>query len=124
MYRVEEGEENPAMSTGAICDRITGPATLKRLAVYLLSRHGALQRLPAGYVLSEQGRRRAAHVIRTHRLWESFLHQNLPLPPDHLHATAERLEHVTDPALQQRLAAATKQPDLDPHGRQVPHPEK
>ncbi|MEK7281176.1 MAG: iron dependent repressor, metal binding and dimerization domain protein, partial [Chloroflexota bacterium] len=40
----------------------------------------------------------------SHRLWESFLHEQIGLPLDHLHGTSEKLEHVTSPEMQEQLA--------------------
>ena len=39
---------------------------------------------------------------------------------DHVHGTAERLEHVTSPTLQQDLAAAVGEAAKDPHGKAIP----
>ena len=37
--------------------------------------------------------------------WASYLEKHFALPADHLHGTAERLEHVTDGEMQGRLPA-------------------
>jgi Mn-dependent DtxR family transcriptional regulator len=39
---------------------------------------------------------------------------------DHLHASAERLEHVTDASMRSDLARATDKPRMDPQGREIP----
>jgi manganese/zinc/iron transport system permease protein len=45
---------------------------------------------------------------------------HLALPPDHVHAPADRMEHYTDPALRDQLAADLANPTKDPHGRPIP----
>lgn len=71
--------------------------------------------------LTEAGRDRARRLVRSHRLWETFLAGNVNVRPDHTHRTAERLEHVTDERLREKLAEAA--PEADPQGRSIP-PER
>ena len=86
------------------------------LSAALLRRAGALR----GWALTASGRTRAREVIRTHRLWESYLYQYLGLRPDHLHRTSEVLEHVTSLELRERLAQRVADPERDPHGHPIP----
>ena len=66
--------------------------------------------------LTEQGRHVAASLIRRHRLWEHYLVDEAGLPPDHVHETAEILEHLrTEPP---------EGPGIDPHGKQIPRGER
>ncbi|RIL07331.1 MAG: hypothetical protein DCC75_10100, partial [Proteobacteria bacterium] len=41
-------------------------------------------------------------------------------PPDHVHQTAERLEHFTGAKLQEEVAQTAGAPTKDPHGREIP----
>ena len=62
--------------------------------------------------LTEQGRHAAASLIRRHRLWEHYLVDEAGLLPDHVHETAEILEHLqTEPP---------EGPGVDPHGKRIP----
>jgi Mn-dependent DtxR family transcriptional regulator len=70
--------------------------------------------------LTDAGQTEARRLIRSHRLWEQYLQDQTDLPPDHLHATAERLEHVTDAAMRERLAKQASSARQDPHGREIP----
>jgi manganese/zinc/iron transport system permease protein len=90
------------------------------LAEWVLLRMKQVQRSASRLSLTDQGRGRAAGIVRSHRLWESYLGQHFPLPADHLHDPAERMEHYIGPQLQQQLATELKQPDTDPHGRAIP----
>jgi manganese/zinc/iron transport system permease protein len=122
LYRLEErGQAERA--TPPFLARAAGAAAWRvGLALRRLRAQGSLERRNGTHRLTAQGRRGAADLVRTHRLWESFLHQHLPLPADHVHATAERLEHLTDRRMQEALLEATGSPVLDPHGRDIPAP--
>lgn len=95
-----------------------GPAT--GLAVMMLRLRGLIRRGSGGLRLTDSGRELASSLVRSHRLWETYLHDRLSLAPDHVHGTAHRVEHVTSPELTERLAAAVDEADVDPHGRPVP----
>ena len=77
------------------------------------ARHGGLR-------LTDAGRERATHLVRSHRLWEAYLVEYLGLPLDHVHAPAERMEHYIGANLQERIAQDLPQEQLDPHGREIP----
>lgn len=70
--------------------------------------------------LSKSGRAEGLRLIRSHRLWEQWLHENTNLAMDHLHFPAEALEHVTDARIQQQLSVELDQTDMDPMGREIP----
>jgi manganese/zinc/iron transport system permease protein len=70
--------------------------------------------------LTDAGRRLAQDVVRSHRLWESYMARHFDLPGQQLHATAERVEHYLGHDLQAELAAELDQPSTDPHGKSIP----
>lgn len=70
--------------------------------------------------LTESGRSQAAGLIRAHRLWESYLAENVDLPTDHLHAPAERMEHFLGPELIEEVMREMQSHPRDPHGRTIP----
>jgi DtxR family Mn-dependent transcriptional regulator len=70
--------------------------------------------------LTPAGEKVALEVLRHHRLLELYLHQELKLPWDQVHAEAERLEHVISEALEDAIAVALGNPLVDPHGDPIP----
>lgn len=70
--------------------------------------------------LTASGERVALEVLRHHRLLELYLHQELSLPWDQVHAEAERLEHVISEALEDAISVALGNPLIDPHGDPIP----
>ncbi|MCC6453958.1 MAG: metal-dependent transcriptional regulator [Caldilineaceae bacterium] len=70
--------------------------------------------------LTTAGEKVALEVLRHHRLLELYLHQELKLPWDQVHAEAERLEHVISETLEDAIAVALGNPLVDPHGDPIP----
>lgn len=70
--------------------------------------------------LTDRGRNLATNLVRSHRLWEAYMARHFDLPGDHLHATAEQVEHFLNQELQTELAAELDQPMVDPHGKSIP----
>ncbi len=81
---------------------------------------GWIRRAGARHLLTGTGRARARALIRSHRLWEDYLVHRAGLPSANVHAPAEQFEHVTDPAMLERLAQVTGDPAVDPHAREIP----
>lgn len=76
-----------------------------------------------GLFLTETGRRVGANMIRHHRLWEVFLHDELGLGWDQVHDEAERLEHACSDALIDKIEEKLGYPRFDPHGNPIPDKE-
>ena len=122
LYRLEElgarvqGVSQPMMIRRAlVVSRITC-----RVALWGLTRQGQIQWDGSDYRLTEIGRESARGLVRAHRLWETYLVKYMNLPVDHVHMPAAQLEHITDAAMQQKLAEGTDSPNRDPQGKQIP----
>lgn len=96
------------------------PSAVLRFARWNLGR----KKLVVDERLTDQGRKIAQSVVRAHRLWEAYLEKNFGLPLDHLHAAATEMEHFLGPEVQSRLAEELAAPGRDPHGQQIPDPER
>ncbi len=120
-YRHEEqhGTEHPAPAAQVMKEAVVGGPVLGRVALRTLVRRDEVQRLNGGYRLTSRGRDEARQLVRAHRLWEGYLQSHTTLPVDHLHAPAERLEHVTSPAMREQLAG-DDEPQTDPQGKSIP----
>jgi DtxR family Mn-dependent transcriptional regulator len=70
--------------------------------------------------LREAGRELALHVIRAHRLWESYLADQTGVAESEWHQRADRQEHLLSPEQASALAAALGHPTHDPHGDAIP----
>jgi manganese/zinc/iron transport system permease protein len=90
------------------------------LVMQHLQRAGSIRIDDARVRLTSNGRQRAVNLVRSHRLWERYLVDELAIRSDHVHRTAMDLEHVTSPAMQQNLVASLREDRIDPHGRVIP----
>jgi len=70
--------------------------------------------------LRPNGREMGLHVVRAHRLWESYLAEETGIAEDEWHARAEKQEHLLTPDQTQVLAAKLGHPTRDPHGDIIP----
>jgi hypothetical protein len=116
-WRAEEGGNTvPSSPRGGLPGLLAG---------WWLKRRGRL--LPDGR-LTAKGRGQAEMVVRSHRLWETWLGRHVRLPLDHLHPPAKWIEHYLGAAMRQRLeeelaGAASGPTAADPHGSAIP-PER
>jgi len=91
-------------------------AMVKKLAALGLVEHAPYR----GVALTGDGDRVAVEVTRHHRLLELYLAQTLGIAVDHVHAEADRLEHVLSEELEARIDEALGFPTHDPHGDPIP----
>ena len=70
--------------------------------------------------LTERGWRKAARVVRLHRLWELYLTNYMNIAADHVHDDAETIEHIITPELERELEHQLGYPDKDPHNTEIP----
>lgn len=86
-----------------------------------LEDHGLVGRSADGRVrLTAHGARHARHVVRRHRLLETFLVQVVGLRPDEVGSEADGLEHAVSDRLLDRIDALLGSPAQDPHGNPIP----
>lgn len=71
--------------------------------------------------LTELGKVEAMRVVRLHRLWELYLTQQLKFKEDHIHGTAETIEHLITDELEEALLKELDYPDEDPHAKKIPY---
>lgn len=117
LYRHEEHSSQPAR-TGELTQRAALPPARASSLIEHAKRTGLVQSVGDAWTLTPVGKQRAADIIRRHRLWEAYLVEKAGLRPDHVHSTAEWLEHLpveTDPTF-------SAHHPFDPHGRPIPDP--
>ncbi len=70
--------------------------------------------------LKPAGREMALHIVRAHRLWESYLAEQTGIAEAEWHQRAERQEHLLTPQQTAALASQLGHPARDPHGDIIP----
>ena len=76
------------------------------------------------WALTEAGIRESRRIVRLHRLWELYLNRRLRHAPDHVHNSAEAIEHLLTPELEAELLAELDHPLLDPHQSPIPYSDQ
>jgi DtxR family Mn-dependent transcriptional regulator len=77
----------------------------------------------AGIRLTPSGRELGLHVLRAHRLLESYLADHTGFPAPDWHGRAHVLEHDLSPDDVAALSARLQHPTHDPHGDPIPAPD-
>ena len=119
VYRWEEQSSGKAMPFSEV-RKVAGGKLAYRAGVWFLKQRRHIVLLREGLHLSEPGKVLAASLIRSHRLWESYLAEHIGLPSDHLHEPAMRMEHFVTPEIEKELIRGLMNPKMDPHGRPIP----
>ncbi len=97
------------------------PVARLRRGIRRLRREGMVKGRGADdlLALTQSGRREAAHILRSHQLWESHLmHRGMAAAA--AHAAAERLEHLHDRRVLDRFDDELDHPDADLQGIPIP----
>jgi DtxR family transcriptional regulator, Mn-dependent transcriptional regulator len=110
------------------------PVSLRQIQRYFLfspiSIHEMITKLEAqalltyqpykGVVLTDEGEKLAASLIRRHRIWERFLVDTLSFLPEEVHNIADQLEHSASEEVTNRLSTFLGDPESCPHGSIIP----
>lgn len=96
------------------------PATVTETIKKLSALEYVIYEKSYGARLSPLGLKIAIDMVRRHRLWETFLVQELGFEWDEVHDIAEELEHIRNKKLMARLAEKLGHPLYDPHGDPIP----
>lgn len=75
------------------------------------------------YQLTSSGQQKAANIVRLHRLWELYLADCLGMGVERVHRSAEEMEHIITPELEERLTQLLHDPKQDPHQQPIPPKE-
>ena len=72
------------------------------------------------YILTDEGVKDALRLIRTHRLWETYVTRENVMDLEHIHPEAEKVEHVLTEDMVDELDEELGFPEKDPHGSEIP----
>jgi hypothetical protein len=119
LYRVDEIDPTKHLRPREAVEAVGGGG-LAWWALAMLRRRGRVEKKDGTLHMTDDGRWRAARLVRGHRLWEAYLVKHLGLPLDHVHAPADRVEHFIQQPLRDQLQKAVDDTAHDPHGREIP----
>lgn len=116
----EEGATGP-MSVAGLGARLGVSVASANEMVRKLAGRGLVEYVPyRGVELTESGGKVAQRVLRTRRLWATFLADHLDFTAAEADALACSLEHVTPADAARRLAVWLGDPAAGPLGRPIP----
>ena len=77
--------------------------------------------LPDGTAeMTEKGIYAGKKLVRLHRLWELYLVEYCGMAKERVHPSAEEMEHILTPEVEQELSVALRNPAFDPHKQPIP----
>jgi len=116
--------EDGKVSTNAIAKEIgTSAASVSDMLKKLQDKKLIKYEKYKGVELSKTGKSNAINILRKHRLWETFLVNNLGFNWSEVHDVAEQLEHIQSAELIDRIDTFLEHPKFDPHGEPIPTKE-
>lgn len=109
---------------GATVESLAGALSWKRLYAAEILGHlrgrGLATAVGDAHHLTEDGRMYAIQVVRTHRLYETWLARETSTPAADWHREAHKAEHHLEAAAVDALADSLNNPRFDPHGDPIP----
>lgn len=119
------GEKQNQISKGRSIEEIQN---FRQMAPFELSKglntlksNGLVIEAGALWTLTEKGISEAKRIIRAHRLWELYMEKFMQIQSDHVHESAESIEHIMTPELEAELLKTLGKPSSDPHKQDIPY---
>jgi len=103
LFRKLEKEKKEKISLDEVYSSLSTSKIKAALAIIQNKKKGLVMRSNNHIILTETGQLKARTLIDRHRLWENFADRDLGLPADHLHESANRIEHFIDDSLSDEL---------------------
>ena len=86
-----------------------------------LSKKGFIVQNNNGFELTQTGESESMRIVRSHRLWELYLTKRMKFKDDHIHGSAETIEHLITPEIEVELLKELGYPTEDPHNKTIPY---
>ena len=109
---VQTSQVREALKTGFSVD----------VSLWVLARKNIVKRAADRLILTQAGLDIGRNLVRSHRLWETYLCDKMGYCGAAIHRSAHELEHFTDRNMQTELGQTTGNPIFDPHQRRIPEP--
>lgn len=113
--------EKGSLTFNGLAERVTFGEQKLRKYLRLLNADQSIQLAsPTEIILTDRGVERATRLVRAHRLWETYLVNQMGLTEEQIHDDAEKYEHLLTDELLDEVDASLGYPALDPHGSPIP----
>lgn len=122
LYQVWErrGSDDESITFAELAQHRGEDVAMAREQAAALAAHDLASISGEKILFTPQGRRRAAEIVRNHRLWELYLTNTVNIASDHVHEDAEKIEHVLGEDVVRELERRLNYANRDPHGRRIP----
>lgn len=123
MYQLCEPSDDftKTLSLKQLIDRRDMGENMTKTTLSRLVKLNLVQKNKDGWKLNAEGTEIGQRMVRLHRLWEVYLTHYLNLPSDHVHETAEAMEHILTPEMEKELELLLDKPAFDPHKSKIPY---
>lgn len=91
-----------------------------RSIVQELTRIGMVNKDNQTLSLTATGEKVALKLVRSHRLWETYITENNITDISDIHEDAEKFEHILSEELAEEIDRELGHPETDPHGSPIP----
>jgi DtxR family Mn-dependent transcriptional regulator len=123
IFKISRRDGTPVSNNAISVEMQTSAASVTDMIGRLSQKDLVYYQKRKGVELTASGLRVATHLVRKHRLWETFLVEKLAFSWDEVHELAEQLEHIQSVELIDRLDDFLDYPQFDPHGDPIPNAE-
>ena len=123
LYKIgeKEAEITKARTIEEILNYRFTPLNELKTGLRLLKTKGLAIKAGSLWMLTEKGISEAKRIIRIHRLWELYMQKFMQIQSDHVHESAETIEHIMTPQLEAELLKLMGKPVNDPHQQNIPY---
>lgn len=120
IYHLSAGNSN-IVNNKQLADKLNViPATVTEAVKKLHELKLVIYEKSYGTRLTAAGSKMALSIVRRHRIWETYLANELGFGWDEVHEIAEELEHIKNDKLIKKLSEKLGHPNFDPHGDPIP----
>ncbi|MCL4118243.1 UNVERIFIED_CONTAM: hypothetical protein GTU68_012144 [Idotea baltica] len=88
--------------------------------LHLLAKQGLVKSQGDTLTLTDSGLTEANRLVRAHRLWETYLVDQIGLSEEQIHEEAEKYEHLLTDEILDEVDKELGYPTTDPHGSPIP----
>ena len=121
VYELTIEKDEPLAKTNDLATKFGFTDQSVNEMVKRLVKKGLFQFSPyKGVSLTENGKKEATRMIRSHRLWELFLSKALDFQWNEVHEDAEKLEHVASDKVIDAIEVYLNHPNHCQHGNPIP----
>ena len=120
------GEKGP-ITKETLMQKLAFSASLVGKNLKRLKKKGLVENTKQEITLTEEGKKEAKRLVRAHRLWETYMVQQMGMTEEQIHEEAEKYEHLLTDDMVEEVDEKLGYPSTDPHGSIIPtrkdHPD-